>query len=94
MDFFIVIFITGLRGIDFGYHWDEPKLIHQVSNSMHTGLFLPRSYIYLSMYYDLTILVATVDATKVFLKEGKFQLGKIGETVKQHFYLIKLRSFF
>jgi len=40
--FIIVLFFsfwTGYRGIDFGHHWDEPKLIISVAHVVESELF-------------------------------------------------------
>ena len=47
---------TSHRGIDFGFHWDEPKLLGAVVQSARDGLVLPRWYNYPSVCYDLCIL--------------------------------------
>jgi Dolichyl-phosphate-mannose-protein mannosyltransferase len=46
---------TGARGIDFGHHWDEQRLIQSVARSAASGVWLPGWYNYPSLSYDLTL---------------------------------------
>ena len=44
---FTVFVATGLRGVDFGYHWDEAGWhIDPARRMVQTGIFLPKPYIY------------------------------------------------
>jgi hypothetical protein len=43
----LLFVVTGLRGVDFGFHWDEvPWHITPVQDAVSSGILLPRSYIY------------------------------------------------
>jgi 4-amino-4-deoxy-L-arabinose transferase-like glycosyltransferase len=46
---------TGARGIDFGHHWDEDRLIQSVVRSAESGVWLPGWYNYPSLSYDLAL---------------------------------------
>jgi hypothetical protein len=46
---------AGLVGLDFGYHWDEPTLIHAVRDAVRRGELLPRFYCYPSVVFDLML---------------------------------------
>lgn len=46
---------TGMRGIDFGHHWDEHRLVHAVARSLESGVLLPGWYNYPSLSYDLAL---------------------------------------
>jgi len=48
-----VFLTTGLIGLDFGYHWDEMFALEEVSRPLESGVFLPRSYNYGSMIFDI-----------------------------------------
>src|SRR3974390_2673292 len=51
--------VTGLRGIDFGFHWDEDRWwIAPIREMVDTGLFLPRASIYPSFAKWLVLLPA------------------------------------
>ncbi len=53
---FAAALFTGIRGIDYGYHWDEDRITGSLSNSLESGIFLPRWYNYPSVPYDLALL--------------------------------------
>ncbi len=43
----LLLVVTGLRGVDYGLHWDEgPFHLAPVRNAVASGILLPRSYIY------------------------------------------------
>jgi hypothetical protein len=48
-----VFLTTGFIGLDFGYHWDEMFALEEVSRPIESGVFLPRSYNYGSMIFDI-----------------------------------------
>jgi len=52
-----VFLLTGWIGLDFGYHWDEQFALEEVSRPLETGVFLPRSYNYPSMVFDIGTVV-------------------------------------
>jgi hypothetical protein len=45
--------VTGWVGLDFGYHWDEMIHLGEVSRPIESGVFLPRTYLYGSMTFDI-----------------------------------------
>lgn len=47
--------VTGLMGLDFGRHWDEPALTLAVAETLRTGVFLPVFYAYPSVPYWLMV---------------------------------------
>lgn len=50
----LVFFVwTGARGLDFGTHWDEDKLLSGLVQSFENHTFLPGSYLYPSLVHDL-----------------------------------------
>lgn len=51
---FIAVFIlTGRIGLDFGYHWDEQFALDVASRPLESGVFLPHSYNYPAMVFDI-----------------------------------------
>lgn len=51
--------VSGLRGVNFGYHWDEAGWhLDPGHNMVETGVFLPKSYIYPSFDKWLVVLPA------------------------------------
>lgn len=54
----LIFWLTGIAGLDYGYHWDEPKLLESVRVSVYEGVYLPTYYNYPSMSHNLAILSA------------------------------------
>lgn len=54
----VIFWLTGVAGLDYGYHWDEPKLLESVRVSVYEGLYLPTFYNYPSVSHDLGVLAA------------------------------------
>jgi hypothetical protein len=54
-------FWTGVRGIDFGRHWDEGRLTTSVVRTAETGVPLPGWYNYPSLTYDAALLALAPD---------------------------------
>lgn len=53
----LIIFLgIGLKGLDFGYHWDEGYHMRIVKRTFDEGRLLPGSYVYPSISYWLTLL--------------------------------------
>lgn len=52
-----VVFVTlGLLGVDFGRHWDEPKLLRSVEDAYRNHQFLPGWYQYPSLTFWVGVL--------------------------------------
>lgn len=70
----------GMAGIDFGNHWDEPKLIRSVIKTYQTGVLLPGWYNYPSVSYGVTMLASLPEVASVAL-ENTGALGQfVGES--------------
>jgi 4-amino-4-deoxy-L-arabinose transferase-like glycosyltransferase len=54
----IIFWITGVIGLDYGHHWDEPKLLEAVRASVYNGTYLPTFYNYPSVSYTLGVVSA------------------------------------
>lgn len=54
----LIFWLTGFAGLDYGYHWDEPKLLESVRVSVYEGTYLPTFYNYPSMAHHLAIIAA------------------------------------
>jgi hypothetical protein len=69
----LLLFIfTGLRGINFGFHWDEKE--HQLDPArtmIKTGVLLPRAYIYPSFNRILTLVPVAPTAVEALRDETK-----------------------
>ena len=44
---------TGVKGVNFGTHWDEWLAFEEIARPVETGVFLPHSYNYPSMVFDV-----------------------------------------
>jgi hypothetical protein len=62
---------SGLRGIDFGHHWDEGKQIELVKQTVTTGRLLPDRYNYPSITYELACLPLVPEVARTLAAEEK-----------------------
>jgi len=63
--------ITGIRGVDFGDHWDEVEWqIQPVREMVGSGILLPRASLYPSLCKWLTLLPAIPAGIQVGFKKG------------------------
>ena len=67
---------TGLRGLDFGYHWDEGKLVHALDRLHQDGVPLSTFYNYPSLPYWIafTVYVAAPPAPRLGTADPAFHL--------------------
>lgn len=49
----VVFVLTGWKGRDFGRHWDEEFNLDKIARPLTTGAFLPGSYIYPGMMFNI-----------------------------------------
>jgi len=105
--FIIVLFFsfwTGYRGIDFGHHWDEPKLIISVAHVVESGTFLPRWYNYPSLSFILAATPMVVDVfERIYAKgtilldnpqERSMMLTEVRNYTLSKAYLLRVRLLF
>jgi 4-amino-4-deoxy-L-arabinose transferase-like glycosyltransferase len=62
--------VTGLRGIDFGYHWDELYLLNGSRAMVDKGVFLSRPYTYPAVGSMLLLVPAFKDGLRVLGQGG------------------------
>jgi hypothetical protein len=63
--------VTDLRGVDFGFHWDEAGWHTEPAHLMvQTGVFLPKSYIYPSFDKWLVILPSLPSGIRAAIDNG------------------------
>jgi len=60
----LIFWLTGVAGLDYGYHWDEPKLLESVRVSVYEGVYLPTFYNYPSVSHTLGVLSALPEVTR------------------------------
>jgi 4-amino-4-deoxy-L-arabinose transferase-like glycosyltransferase len=89
--------VTGVRGVNFGYHWDAIKHLGAVRQTVETGILLPHSYLYPSMTYLLTLScvapedVAAVASGATSLESFKAAVSPILGTRE---FLLRVRTVF
>ena len=98
----LTIFIwTGIRGLDFGLHWDErPSQIAPVKTMVQTEILLPQLYEYPSFDFWLNLAVAAPDALRAIrdvwpLPRGQRQTevkARILTALDQPAYLLRARA--
>lgn len=75
---FFYSFWQGIKGIDFGYHWDEHRITNSIKKSTKEGLYLPRWYNYPSVSFDIALLGVIPEAFKISTK-NKYDLNNFEE---------------
>ena len=53
---FAIALLTGLRGLDYGTHFDEHHLLRGAKQMFNSGLFLPRWYGYPTFSFYVALL--------------------------------------
>ena len=68
----LVLFnVAGLRGVDYGFHWDETDWqIEPVRHMVKTGILLPGSYIYPSLCKWLVLMPSAVKGVQAYIDSG------------------------
>jgi hypothetical protein len=61
-----VFLVTGLMGLDFGFHWDEPRTLLAISRPLKTGTILPGAYVYPSMSFDIGTIALAPESIPFF----------------------------
>jgi hypothetical protein len=51
---------TGARGLDFGAHWDEDKLVAGAVHALENKTLLPGSYLYPSLFHEIALATVVV----------------------------------
>ena len=62
---------SGLRGLDFGRHWDEFKQVEVVAGSIESGRLLPNWYFYPSVTYWLSCVPLVPPVVRLLVTEKK-----------------------
>jgi 4-amino-4-deoxy-L-arabinose transferase-like glycosyltransferase len=88
----VLLIGTGLRGLDFGLHWDErPWQIGPVKQMVQSGTLLPGYYTYPSFDYWLNLLVLAPDAA-ASPTAGENLRKHLLRTLDSPAYLLRLRA--
>jgi hypothetical protein len=92
---FAIVVTTGLRGVDFGYHWDEDAAqLHPLRGSILSGTLLPNYYIYPSVNNWLNLLVLVPSAVKNLLTNSQtgLDIAHLIKVINSQTFLLRLRS--
>src|SRR3954466_9271188 len=84
---------TGLRGLDFGVHWDEQYYqIRPVKAMLESGSPLPRYYGYPSFNYWINTAALLPDLTRM-ITTGEAEIRRLLiEALDSHAFLLRLRA--
>ena len=91
---FIYVFLAGLKGIDFGTHSDESKIIESVESSLEDEILLPRWYHYPSVCYNIALLSIMPDLFTMSFNKTKEITLKLRKLVGSHSFKMRLRTIF
>lgn len=68
----IVVFVlTGWKGRDFGRHWDEDFNLDKIRRPLTNGVFLPGSYTYPGMVFDIGTIALLPETIPILLRTTK-----------------------
>jgi hypothetical protein len=60
----LIVLVTGFRGLDFGWHWDEGNKVEEVAYTLEQGVLLPTYYRKPSLIYWLTLTATLPDVPR------------------------------
>jgi hypothetical protein len=89
--------VTGLRGIDFGYHWDEgPFQLDPTRKIVAKGVFLSPPYNYPGVSKILVLVPALDDGLRALWHGGNIRqiLAAMGQAMDAPGYLLQARTVF
>ena len=66
-----VFVLTGWKGRDFGRHWDEGFNLDKISRPLTNGVFLPGSYTYPGMVFDLGTMALLPETIPFLIRTTK-----------------------
>jgi hypothetical protein len=95
----ILFNVSGLRGVDFGYHWDEVDWqVEPVHKMLKTGVLLPATYIYPSFCKWLIMWPALVHGVQAAIESAGdpnvVQAVMVAEMDSAQAYLLTARGLF
>jgi hypothetical protein len=107
---FLFAVVVGVRGVDFGFHWDENKILKSVANSIETATLLPGWYNYPSLSYGIALAAVVPEAVSALaearsviaadtdkdLKKDRLSAlsGKLASVAFADYYKIRVRTIF
>ena len=97
---FLLVLILGValysaaRGVDFGHHWDEPKIVDSLCGTIRQGRLLPGWYNYPSMCYDLALVCTIPDVAARVSGRLPRGHGSLMRQVRSRGFRLRLRLLF
>jgi 4-amino-4-deoxy-L-arabinose transferase-like glycosyltransferase len=86
----VILIATGVRGIDFGVHWDERAFqIGPVKRMVQTGIMLPGYYGYPSLVYLVNSAATLPELPQVL--HGADRKGRLIASIDRHEFVLRLR---
>jgi hypothetical protein len=89
----VAVFVTGYRGIDFGGHWDEPRMRRTVWIAVRDHHLLPGWYNYPSVTYGLTAASLAPEIVEQWNNGGR-TIQSIRTSVFDHSGTLRARTTF
>ncbi len=89
----MLLVVTGLRGVDFGEHWDEYVHVEGVTNTIENEVLLPGVYPYPSTSYWLMMIAAAPDIVSHALS-GEDSKAKLLLEIQSDSFSQRARSIF
>ena len=93
----LLCFVTGLRGIDFGHHWDESIQVENLQRAIDTQTLLPKWYRYPSVLFWMTLGALTPEIASELprnAEEMKATQARLTKVAKSNRFRLRLRSVF
>ncbi len=96
----LALWLTGLRGIDFGDQWDESMHLNRARDVGGSGLLLPHAYAYPSVCHWLSLAPIAPDALAAWRADRPAArptlrtLQLLGERATTHPYKLRARQLF
>lgn len=86
----VILIATGVRGIDFGVHWDERGFqVGPVKRMVQTGIMLPGYYGYPSLVYLVNTAATLPELPQVL--HGPDRKGRLLAAMDRHEFVVRLR---
>jgi 4-amino-4-deoxy-L-arabinose transferase-like glycosyltransferase len=85
-----ILIATGVRGIDFGVHWDERGFqVGPVKTMVQTGIMLPGYYGYPSLVYVVNTVATLPELPRVL--HGPDRKARLLAAMDRHEFVVRLR---
>lgn len=89
---FLVLVVSGWRGLDYGAHWDEPRQLWVVEQMIKSETLLPGTYNYPSLDYWIDLAALTPEFVRSWRNTTYKPYDELINTVRSRGYLLRLRA--